>query len=82
MPAGLYTADGTALEECRIPWPFVPPASIHCDKPNNQVPVTFTGLSTSSLFLGIKCQLVDGAIACITGGRRFMPRKRICTRRA
>ena len=67
MPAGLYTADGSALEECRIPWPFVPPATNHCDKPNNQVPVTFTGLTTSSLFLGIKCQLVTGAIACNRG---------------
>jgi hypothetical protein len=46
----------------------VPPASIYCDKTNNQVPVTFTGLNTSSLFLGIKCQLVTGGIACITGG--------------
>ena len=68
ISAGLYSADGTALEECRIPWPFVPPASIYCDKTNNQVPVTFSGLNTSSLFLGIKCELVTGGIACITGG--------------
>ncbi|MEA2195909.1 MAG: hypothetical protein QOG42_2658 [Solirubrobacteraceae bacterium] len=68
IPSGLYTADGSALEECRIPWPFVPPASIHCDKPNNQVPVTFSGLNTSSLFLGVKCQIVTGALACNGGG--------------
>ena len=82
MPAGLYTADGTALEECRIPWPFVPPATNHCDKPNNQVPVTFSGLSTSSLFLGVKCQLVTARSRALPAERRFMPRKRICTRRA
>ena len=68
MISGLFTADGTPLEQCKIPWPFVPPASIHCDKPNNQVPVGFTGLSTSSLFLGVMCRIVDDALACIAGG--------------
>jgi hypothetical protein len=66
--SGLFTTDGTPLEQCKIPWPFVAPASIHCDKPNNQVPVSFTGLSTSSLFLGVMCRIVDDAIGCITGG--------------
>ena len=68
LASGLYTGEGVALEECRIPWPFVPPASIHCDKPNNQVPATFTGLNTSSLFVGVMCRIVTGALACIAGG--------------
>lgn len=66
--SGLFQADGTALEQCKIPWPFVSGSSIHCDKINNQAPVTFTGLNTSSLFLGVTCRLVTGAMACITGG--------------
>ena len=66
--SGLFQADGSSLEQCKIPWPFVAGSSIRCDKINNQAPVTFTGLSTSSLFLGVTCRLVTGATACISGG--------------
>jgi hypothetical protein len=65
---GLYTADGVPLEQCKVPWPFVPGSSIYCDKVNNQAPIVFTGLSTQSLFLGVVCKIVTGALACITGG--------------
>jgi hypothetical protein len=68
MISGLFLADGSPLEQCKIPWPFVPGSSIHCDKINDQRPVTFTGLNTSSLFFGVMCRLVDGATACISGG--------------
>ena len=64
--AGLYQANGAALEECFIQLPLG--SSIFCTLPNNQAPVTFSGLSTSSLFFGIACRIVDGASACITGG--------------
>jgi hypothetical protein len=68
MISGLFQGDGSALEQCKIPWPFVAGSSIHCDKVNNQAPVTFTGLNTSALFLGVGCRLVDSALACIAGG--------------
>ena len=64
--AGLYQANGAALEECFIQLPFG--SSIFCTLPNSQAPVTFSGLSTSSLFFGVACRIVTGASACITGG--------------
>ena len=42
--------------------------SIVCSMPNTQAPVTFSGLSTSGLFFGVTCRIVDGAGACIDGG--------------
>lgn len=42
--AGLFQADNSPLEQCKIPWPFTHGSSIYCDKVNNQVPVTFSGL--------------------------------------
>ena len=66
--SGLFQADGSPLEQCKIPWPFPSGSSIHCDKINDQAPVTFTGLNTSSLFLGVMCRIVTGALACNGGG--------------
>jgi hypothetical protein len=68
LVAGLFQADGSALEQCKIPWPFLPGDSNTCSKPNNQAPYTFTGLNTSSLFLGITCHLVRPVVACGAGG--------------
>jgi hypothetical protein len=68
MISGLFQADGTPLEQCKIPWPFVAGSSIHCDKVNNQAPVTFMGLSTSALFLGVGCRLVVPQSTCGAGG--------------
>jgi hypothetical protein len=66
--SGLFQAGGGPLEQCMIPWPFVAGSSITCSKPNNQAPVSLTGLSTSSLFFGLTCRIVDNATACIAGG--------------
>jgi hypothetical protein len=68
LVAGLFQADGSALEQCRIPWPFLPGDSNTCSKPNNQAPYTFTALNTTSLFLGITCHIVRPVIACGAGG--------------
>ena len=68
MISGLFQADGTPLEQCKIPWPFVSGSSNRCDRINDQAPATFTGLSTGSLFLGVACRIVDSALACIAGG--------------
>ncbi|MDX6680749.1 MAG: hypothetical protein QOG94_788 [Solirubrobacteraceae bacterium] len=68
MISGLFQADGTPLEQCKIPWPFVHGSSIHCDKVNNQAPATFTGLNTGALFFGVGCRLVVAESSCITGG--------------
>jgi hypothetical protein len=68
LVAGLFQADGAAIEDCKIPWPFVSGSSNTCSKPNNQAPYTFTGLNTSSLFLGVTCRIVDAHTACIAGG--------------
>jgi len=68
LVAGLFQADGSALEQCKIPWPFVPGSSNVCSKPNNQAPYTFTALNTSSLFLGVTCRIVRPVLACGAGG--------------
>ncbi|MCA1699542.1 MAG: hypothetical protein LC790_11845 [Actinobacteria bacterium] len=68
LVAGLFQADGSALEQCKIPWPFLPGDSNVCSKPSNQAPYTFTGLNTSSLFLGVTCRIVTNATACIGNG--------------
>jgi hypothetical protein len=39
-----------------------------CSKPNNQVPVTLSGLSTSGLFFGIECDPVAPDTDCLAGG--------------
>ena len=68
MISGLFLADGSPLEQCKIPWPFVSGSSIHCDKINDQGSVTFTGLSTSSLFFGVVCRIVVDNSSCGAGG--------------
>lgn len=65
--AGLFLPGDAPLEQCRIGTAFGSP--IVCSMPNNQVPVVFTNLSTSSLFFGVLCDLVTpGVIACGAGG--------------
>jgi hypothetical protein len=66
--SGLFQADGSPLEQCKIPWPFPSGSSIVCEKVNDQAPVTFNGLSTTSLFLGVMCQIVTNATGCTAGG--------------
>ena len=68
MISGLFQADGTPLEQCKLPWPFVSGSSNRCDRINDQAPATFAGLSTGSLFVGVTCRIVDNALACIAGG--------------
>jgi hypothetical protein len=60
---GLWGDDGTALESC-----ISPPEGTHeCNSLNNQIPVTFTGLDTTSVFFGIRCNLVGGSEYCVPG---------------
>jgi hypothetical protein len=68
LVAGLFQADGSALEQCKIPWPFLPGDSNTCSKTNNQAPYTFSGLNSTSLFLGITCHIVRPVLACGGGG--------------
>lgn len=66
MAAGLFLANGNPLEQCRIGTAFGSP--ITCSMPNNQAPVVFSNLNTTSLFFGVLCDLVTpGAIACSAG---------------
>jgi hypothetical protein len=59
--AGLLAANDAPLDTCRSnPDP--------CSKPNNQVPVTLSGLSTSGLFFGIECEPVGPDTDCLAGG--------------
>ena len=59
--AGLFAANGTPLDVCHSdPNP--------CSRPNNQVAVTLTGLSTSGLFFGIECEPVAPDTNCLAGG--------------
>ena len=51
-----------------IPWPFPSGTSIGCSKPNNQVPVVFSNLSTTALFFGVMCRIVRPVLACGAGG--------------
>lgn len=66
LVAGLYQADGAALEECKIELPLGSPNT--CSIPNNQAPKTFTGLSTSGLFFGVRCRIVRPVLVCGAGG--------------
>ncbi len=68
LVAGLFEASGQPLEQCMIPLAVSAGDSIVCSMPNTQAPVTFGGLSTSGLFFGVTCRIVDGAGACIDGG--------------
>jgi hypothetical protein len=66
LVAGLFQTSGQPLEQCMIQLPLG--SSIVCSMPNTQTPVTFSGLSTSGLFFGVTCRIIDGAGACIDGG--------------
>jgi hypothetical protein len=68
LVSGLYDANGDAVEECKIPWPFVSGSSNTCSLPNNQTPVTFSGLDTTALFFGVRCRIVRPVSACGAGG--------------
>ncbi len=68
MFAGLYQADGAALEECKIEIPMG--SRLECESPNIELPAIFTGLTTSSLFLGVRCHIVVAGQAC---GARAAP---------
>jgi hypothetical protein len=58
--AGLFSSNGTALDTCQTnPAP--------CSKPNNQVAITLSGLSTSGLFFGIECAPVAPDTDCLDG---------------
>jgi hypothetical protein len=58
---GLWTAEGNALETCVSPHE----GNHECNNLNNQVPVSFSGLNTASLFFGVRCHLVEGDEYCI-----------------
>ena len=66
MAAGLFKADGTVLEQCTVEVPLGSP--IDCSKPNDQAPVKFTGLNTSSLFVGVVCRILFAGGGCGAGG--------------
>lgn len=67
VAAGLFLDSGAPLEQCRIATPFGSP--IVCSKSNDQVPRAFGGLSASSLFFGVLCDVVQQDVtACIPGG--------------
>ena len=67
LAAGLFTASGQVLEQCRIQLPFG--SSTVCSMPNNQAPVVFSNLGTTSLFFGVLCDIVtQGTIGCSGGG--------------
>ena len=58
--AGLLDAGGARLDICHTnPDP--------CSDPNNQVPVTLSGLSTSGVFFGVECAPVAPDTDCLAG---------------
>jgi hypothetical protein len=67
LVAGLFEADGTPLEACAATLQN----NYSCSIPNNQVAATFSGLSTSSLFFGVECQLQASDQYCLSGSSGF-----------
>jgi hypothetical protein len=64
--SGLFQANGTPLEQCMVSTALGSP--LYCSMPNSQAPVAFTGLSTSSLFFGVVCDVVvPSTSACVDG---------------
>jgi hypothetical protein len=61
---GLWTGEGTTLESCESP----PEGTHECNSLNNQGLITFANLNTSSLFFGVRCNLVGGDEYCATSG--------------
>lgn len=68
MAAGLFQADGSVLEQCRIALPFGSPSV--CSLRNNEVPFVFSNLHTPSLFFGVICDIIrDPTLTeCGSGG--------------
>lgn len=66
LAAGLFLDSSAALEQCRIGTAFGSP--INCSMLNDQVPRAFGGLSTSSLFFGVLCDIVSQGVTACTGG--------------
>jgi hypothetical protein len=60
---GLFEADGTRLEACQGTFQN----HYTCSAPNNQAPVSFSGLSTGGLFFGVQCQLQPAEEHCLSG---------------
>jgi hypothetical protein len=60
---GLFEGDGTPLETCQGTFAN----SYTCSVPNNQVPASFSGLSTTGLFFGIECHLQPSEEDCVSG---------------
>jgi len=58
---GLWTGEGTTLESCQSP----PEGTHECNSLNNQGAKTFANLDASSLFFGVRCNLVDGGEYCV-----------------
>ncbi len=57
---GLWTGEGTTIESC----PATFEDHFECNLLNNQPPV-LGALDTSSLFFGVRCDLLDGAEYCV-----------------
>ncbi|MEA2220521.1 MAG: hypothetical protein QOJ35_3147 [Solirubrobacteraceae bacterium] len=66
LVAGLFQGNGEALEQCKLGTAFG--SSIDCSMPNNQAPVVFAGLNTSSLFVGVVCHVLFPGGGCGAGG--------------
>jgi hypothetical protein len=61
---GLWTDEGTTLESCQS----LPEGTHECNSLNNQGLITFANLNTSSLFFGVRCNLVGGDEYCTDSG--------------
>ena len=67
LVAGLFQANGSPLEQCMIG--LASGSSIVCSMPNTQARVAFAGLSTSTLFFGVACHVVEtGTNQCSAQG--------------
>jgi hypothetical protein len=60
---GLFEANGTPLETCQGTFQN----GYTCSVPNNQAPASFSGLATSGLFFGVKCELQPSEEHCLSG---------------
>jgi hypothetical protein len=63
LVVGMFEANGARLETCQGTFQ----SGYTCSVPNNQAPVSFSGLSTSGLFFGVECQLQPSEEHCLTG---------------
>lgn len=58
---GLWAGEGATLESCQSP----PEGTHECNSLNNQGAKTFSDLDASSLFFGVRCNLVGGGEYCV-----------------